>query len=126
MKKIFKIILIFSAIVILGFSAAFVLIYGPSFGIYLKKPSPQEYVSQAVKYMDNLGIYSSSDEWAVVRDETLRKAAKINSYEEAYPIIEKALKTVGGKHSRLITPDELSETPEEAAVEWIIGYNKRR
>lgn len=84
MKKIFKILLILAAIIILGLGLAFLLIYGPNFGICLKKPSPQEYVGQAVKFMDNQGIYSAADEWKIERDETLKKAEDISSYEETY------------------------------------------
>lgn len=106
MKKIFKILAISAVIIILGLGLAFALIYGPNFGIYLKKPSPQEYVQQAVKFMDDQGIYSGTDEWKTVRDETLKKAADIDSYEESYALLENALKTVGGKHSKIITPDK--------------------
>lgn len=116
MKKAVKIILILLLVIILGLGIAFLLIYGPNFGIYLKKPSPQKYVQQAVEYMDNLGIYSGSDEWQTVKAETLRKAADIDSYEESYDMLETALKTVGGKHSKLIKPGAASADSEEAEM----------
>lgn len=115
MKRGFKILLVSAVVIMLGLGLAFVLLYGPSFGIYLKKPSPQEYVQQAVKYMDNQGIYSDSDEWKAVRDETLRKAADIGSYEESYDMLNDALKIAGGKHSKLISPDKTgnnSDSPQ--------------
>lgn len=116
MKKAIKIIIISAVLITLGLGIAFLLIYGPSFGIYLKKPSPQEYVQQAVKDMDNLGIYSDSDKWQTVKAETLEKAADIASYEESYDMLENALKTVGGKHSKFIKPDAASADSEEAEM----------
>lgn len=106
MKKAIKIILISVLLIVIGLGAAFVFLYGPNFGIYIKKPSAQEYVQQAVKFMDSQGIYSETDEWKTVRAETLEKAENAASYEETYEIINTALKTVGGKHSRLIEPNE--------------------
>lgn len=116
MKKIFKILLISAVVIMLGLGLAFTLIYGPNFGIYLKKPSPQEYVQQAVKFMDDQGIYSDTDEWKTVREETLKKAADISSYEESYTLLENALKTVGGKHSRLITPDKKEDNSDSSQM----------
>lgn len=106
MKKAIKIILILAIVIIIGLGAAFVFIYGPNFGIYIKKPSAQEYVQQAVNFMDGQGIYSDTDEWKTVRAETLEKAESASSYEDTYDLINTALKTVGGKHSKLIKPDE--------------------
>lgn len=106
MKKIIIKLAAAAVIIMLGLVLAFGFIYGPNFGIYLKKPSPQEYVQQAVKFMDSQGIYSDTDEWKTVQKETLEKAENAGSYEELYPLIENALKTAGGKHSGLITPDE--------------------
>ena len=112
MKKILKILIIALILLVLVLGLAFVYIYGPSFGIYIKKPSPQEYVEKAVQFMDSQGIYSDSDEWKAVREETLGKAASLGSYEEAYPIIEDALKAAGGKHSKLIEPGSMSDSTE--------------
>lgn len=105
MKKLIRNILILLLVGVIGITVAFVLIYGPNFGIYLRKPSPQEYVQQAVKFMDNQGIYSDTDEWRVVRNETIDKASTMSSYEDTYELLDEALKTVGGKHSKLITPN---------------------
>ena len=44
MKKAFKILIIAAILLVLVLGLAFVYIYGPNFGIYIKKPSPQEYV----------------------------------------------------------------------------------
>ena len=39
----------------------FLLLYGPNFGIYLRKPSPQAYGELALAFMEN-GYYSSAEE----------------------------------------------------------------
>lgn len=106
MKKTLIRLLITAAIIIFAAVLAFLFIYGPNFGIYLKKPDAQEYVRQAVKFMDAQGIYSETEKWKTVREETLKKATAIGSYEEAYPLLDNALKAVGGKHSKLIAPDK--------------------
>ena len=121
MKKLLKALLILAILAILGLGLAFLLIYGPNFGIYLKKPSPQSYVEQAVKAMDSQGIYSDSTEWKAVREETLEKAAHIGSYEEAYPLLESALKAVGGKHSKLIAPGTQKEAAATKTPECVMG-----
>ncbi len=61
-EKFLIILLILAVVTILVLRAAIVLIYGPNFGIYLKKPSPHGYVQQTVKFMDSQGIYSATDE----------------------------------------------------------------
>lgn len=119
MKKLLKALLTIVLLLVLCLVFAFVLLYGPNFGIYLKKPDPQQYVQQAVKYMDTQGIYSDTGEWNSVREETLRQAEAISSYEESYPLLQAALKAAGGKHSKLIPPKGEGENPEAPELpEW--------
>lgn len=110
-----KKILIFSAVllaVVLTALFVFLLLYGPNFGIYLRKPRAQDYGERALAFMEN-GYYSSTEAWweakAAARD-ALRTA---QSYEDAWPILREALSAAGGKHSRLITPAEKEEDRED-------------
>lgn len=116
MKKIIKTVLILALVLIIGVGTFFVLNYGSNFGIYLRKPTPQEYVQQAIKFMDSQGIYSGEAEWKTVREETLQKSADIGSYEEAYPLLDDALKTVGGKHSKLLAPKGKEDDTTSAQI----------
>jgi hypothetical protein len=48
--------------VVLAAIIAFLLLYGPTFGIYLRRPSPQAYGERALAFMEN-GYYSFTEEW---------------------------------------------------------------
>ena len=92
---------------------AFLLRYGPSFGIYLRRPSPQAYVKAALSFMEN-GYYSSTEEWMQAKAEALEELSEVISYEDTWPILRRALSAAGGKHSRLITPADMEEERQEA------------
>ena len=62
MKKKFLILLAALLAVVLAVLFAFLLLYGPNFGVYLRKPSPQAYGERALAFMEN-GYYSSAEEW---------------------------------------------------------------
>ena len=83
-------------------SLAILAIFGPRYGVYLLPPSPQQYTSDTIAYMD-YGLYASTDEWAEARAEALAKAETVGSYEEAHAILEEAIKVAGGKHSAVVT-----------------------
>ena len=106
-----KKILIISAVlltVVLAVLFFFLLIYGPNFGIYLQKPSPQDYGERALAFMDN-GYYSSTEEWWEAKAAARDALCAAQSYEDAWPILREALSAAGGKHSRLITSAEEEE-----------------
>ena len=110
-----KKILILSAVllaVILAVFLAFLLLYGPSFGIFLCKPSPQDYGARALAFMEN-GYYSSAEEWREAKATAQDALRTAQSYEDTWPILREALSAAGGKHSRLVTTAEESETRED-------------
>lgn len=86
-------------------SVVLLSLYGPAFGIYLRKPTPQAYGEHALKLMEN-GYYSGTDEWLSARTTAQEALQEAESYEDTYPILSEAIIAAGGKHSRLITPDE--------------------
>lgn len=112
MKKAVIIIITVIIVITLGLGFTFVYLYGPNFGVYLKKPDTLQYVEQALKFMDSQGIYSGSEEWENVKNEILSEADEKETFEETYPLLEKALKVAGGKHSKLIKPDKKTDKAE--------------
>lgn len=94
--------------------------YGPNFGIYILPQSPKQYVKQAVKLMDQQGIYADSAEWQDMKVTALEKAEKVSSFEESHEVVNEALKVAGGKHSKLVTASEgyvqQAKYPEVAEV----------
>lgn len=95
-------ILLFAA-VLLGLDR-----YGPSFGIYLRKPTASAYGERAIALMSN-GYYSSTDEWQEARAKALESLQDVRTYEETYPILSEAIAVAGGKHSRVVLPQEMTE-----------------
>ena len=65
------------------------------------------YVKKAVRIMDRNGIYAQGPEWEKAKAEAL--AAKPSSLEEAQEIVVQAGKVAGGKHTYLMTADEVTE-----------------
>lgn len=64
------------------------------------------YVKKAVRIMDRNGIYAQGPEWEKAKQEAL--SAKPSSLEEAQVIVTKAGKVAGGKHTYLMTTDEVT------------------
>ena len=105
--------LIFSAVLLaLAVLFAFLLLYGPNFGIYLRKPSAQSYGERALAFMEN-GYYSAAEEWREAKAAAQDALRTAQSYEDTWPILCQALSAAGGKHSRLVTPAEEEEAREE-------------
>lgn len=65
------------------------------------------YIKKAVRIMDKYGIYAQGPEWEKAKQEAL--SAKPSSLEEAQEIVIKAGKVAGGKHTYLMTTDEVTE-----------------
>ena len=65
------------------------------------------YVKKAVRIMDQHGIYAQGPEWEKAKQEVL--SAKPSSLEEAQEIVVQAGKVAGGKHTYLMTIDEVTE-----------------
>ena len=109
-----KIILIISAVllaIVMAFLFTFLLLYGPNFGIYLRKPGAQSYGERALAFMEN-GYYSTTEEWREAKAAACSALRAAQSYEDTWPILREALNAAGGKHSRLITPAEEEEARE--------------
>ena len=79
------------------------------------------YVKKAVRIMDKHGIYAQGPEWEKAKQEALE--AQPANLEEAQEIVVKAGKVAGGKHTFLLTTDEVTEndtsTWEMPAVELL-------
>lgn len=65
------------------------------------------YVKKAVRMMDKNGIYAQGPEWEKAKEEAL--SARPSSLEEAQEIVIQAGKVAGGKHTFLMTADEVTE-----------------
>ena len=71
-----------------------------------------QYVKKAVRIMDRNGIYAQSSEWEKAKAVAL--AAKPSSLEEAQEIVAQAGKVAGGKHTFLMTADDMTENDTTA------------
>ena len=49
--------------------------------------------------MDDLGIFTDSKEWKKIKEQTLENSADVKEYSDTIPILQKAIKVAGGKHS---------------------------
>ena len=98
MKK--KILILLAALlaVVLAVLFAFLLLYGPNFGVYLRKPSPQAYGERALAFMEN-GYYSSAEEWREAKAAAQDALRSAQSYEDTWPILRQALSAAGGDWS---------------------------
>ena len=65
-----------------------------------------KYVKKAVRIMDKHGIYAHGPEWEKAKQEAL--SAKPTSLEEAQEIVIQAGKVAGGKHTYLMTTNEVT------------------
>ena len=63
------------------------------------------YVKKAIRIMDKHGIYAQGPEWEKAKEEAL--AAQPSSLEEAQEIVNQAGKVAGGKHTYLMTSQEV-------------------
>lgn len=65
------------------------------------------YIKKAVRIMDKNGIYAQGPEWEKAKREAL--SAKPTNLEEAQEIVVQAGKVAGGKHTFLMTADEVTQ-----------------
>lgn len=63
--------------------------------------SPEDYAVQALKRIEDYGLYANGAEWAAVYEWALTASRGCSTYADAYTIIEQALAVGGGKHSYL-------------------------
>lgn len=115
MKKVFKWIISLFFVLVVSI-VTLVYIYGPNYNIYLFPPTTKKYGELALNKMDQLGLYANSNEWDSKKEETQAKLMNVNSYEEAIPLLEKALKVAGGKHSFILTNDDSNKTSSDEFI----------
>ena len=65
----------------------------------------ERYVRKAVKIMDRQGLYAQGEQWEAAKAEAL--AAHPVSHAEAVETVQQALKVAGGKHSFILSADEV-------------------
>jgi C-terminal processing protease CtpA/Prc len=87
------------------------------------------YVKKAVRIMDKNGIYAQGPEWEKAKEEAL--SAQPSSLKEAQEIVLKAGKVAGGKHTYLMTAEEVNdndtsgwEMPKVELLENNVAYIK--
>ncbi|WP_282804056.1 S41 family peptidase [Secundilactobacillus kimchicus] len=108
MKKLKIIVpMILILLVAVGFG---VYQYGPNYNFYIIPPSSKRYGKIALSKIDQYGIYANSKRWKNSYAKYLQEISNTQKINQTYPIIERALKTGGGKHSSLITPKESGKT----------------
>lgn len=71
-----------------------------------------KYVKKAIRIMDRNGIYAQGLEWEKAKKEAL--SAKPSNLQGAQEIVLKAGKMAGGKHTFLMTGDEVNENDTAA------------
>ena len=123
MKKKLLIIPALLLVLLLAAGTVFLVLYGPGFGIYLHRPSPQSYGERALSFMDN-GYYASAGEWAEAKAEAREALSAAQSYEDTWPILRNALSAAGGKHSRLITSAEAETDREETMTLPLVSTDR--
>ena len=69
--------------------------------------SNTKYVQKAIRIMDTNGIYAQGPDWEKAKQEALE--ARPSSLEEAQKIIATAGKVAGGKHTFLLTGEDVAE-----------------
>ncbi|GAJ26924.1 nisin-resistance protein [Liquorilactobacillus sucicola DSM 21376 = JCM 15457] len=77
--------------------------YGPYFNFYLFPPSAAKYGQVALNDMDKHGIYTDSKLWRTTKKQVLTKIKTKKNYKQVLPLLNKAIKTAGGKHSSILT-----------------------
>ncbi|AKK04181.1 S41 family peptidase [Corynebacterium epidermidicanis] len=88
-------------------------VYGPPMSAmflgkpyYLVKPSPRKYASDALTIMETMGIHGASDDFNEAKKQVKNQAKSADSYADTHEALRAAIKTAGGKHSNLISPED--------------------
>lgn len=104
-------------ILILGLVAAVaVYIWGPSYGaamlgrpVFVLPPTPERYAAVVLDTAQQRGVYASSPEFDRARTAAEDAADQADDITEIHDELDAALIAAGGKHSRLLSPDERKE-----------------
>ena len=114
-KKIIITVITFVITVLIAALVMLLLTYGPNFGIYLVKPTPEAYGQRALSFME-YGYYSDDSGWKEARSIAQDKLKNAKSFEDTYPVIREAIAVAGGKHSKLRLPSEIETFREESKL----------
>lgn len=99
MKKSIKILLIL-LIIALVVGVFLPLVFSAlGMNFYILPPSLKTLGKDGIRLMDKFGIYSSTEEWAQVRDSYRDLAMKAQSEEDLVKVLDDAVQIAGGKHS---------------------------
>ncbi|PID98567.1 MAG: peptidase S41 [Actinomycetales bacterium] len=96
---------------------------GPLFRSYLLPPTVQEYGENTLSIMDS-GLYASKPEWQEARKIASDKIARATSYAEANKILRDAIAVAGGKHSNIVSADEIKAPRKEYLAPTVEISNK--
>lgn len=88
--------------------------------IYLVKPSPQKFGKDALILMDELGIYSEENDFKSNIPKFISEMERASTYEEVLPVLNKAIKIAGGKHSQMLHLDSAGKTDDKEASHLVV------
>ena len=108
-------------------TVAALYVWGPAYGaallgrpIFVVPPTPERYAAVVLDAAQQRGVYASSPEFARARAAAEDAAARAEDVAEIHDELNAALTAAGGKHSRLLTPEEredyLTTTLQQPAV----------
>lgn len=66
---------------------------------------PNAYVSEALSFIEDNGIFVPDVDWQTVRDRAIEQTADAKSPEETYPVLKEVIDLTGGRHSALREPN---------------------
>ena len=94
-------------------AVAALYVWGPAYGaallgrpIFVVPPTPERYAAVVLDAAQQRGVYASSSEFAQARAAAEDAAAQAEDVAEIHDELNAALAAAGGKHSRLLTPEE--------------------
>ncbi|WP_164546422.1 S41 family peptidase [Corynebacterium hylobatis] len=104
-------------VLILAVVAVVVLyIWGPTYGaailgrpIFVLPPTPERYAAVVLDTVQQRGVYAASPEFERARAAAEQAAGQAEDIDEIHDELNAALIAAGGKHSRLLSPEEMSD-----------------
>lgn len=120
-------------VLILGLVAAVaVYIWGPAYGaailgrpVFVLPPTPERYAAVVLDTAQQRGVYASSPEFDHARTAAEGAADQADDITEIHDELNAALIAAGGKHSRLLTPDERKENLATSAQQPTVTVDGR-